>query len=72
MKTLLGILLAMFFLQTSVHALDKVRIGFLTALPNCPASFGRAARLLQRGRTSGRVHPDSANRCNSSVSQRRN
>jgi len=45
MKTLLGILLAMFFLQASVYALDKVRIGF----PDRAAQFVPLPLGEQRG-----------------------
>ena len=45
MKTLLGILLAMFFLPTSVDALDKIRIGF----PDRAAQFIPLPLGEQRG-----------------------
>ena len=47
MKGVFGILLTILFLQTAVHAVDKV-MDRLSG-PRCaiyPASFGRAARLL--------------------------
>ena len=47
MRKLLGILLAIFFLPTSVHAIDKIRIGFPDrAAQFVPLPLARATRLL--------------------------
>ena len=45
MRKLLGILLATFFLPTSVHAIDKIRIGF----PDRAAQFVPLPLAEQRG-----------------------
>ena len=73
MKRLLGILLTMLFLQTSVHAVDKVRIGFPDrAAQFIPLPLGEQRGFFREEGLQGRVHPDSANRCDSGISQRRN